>query len=184
MAERLNNDYEVVGYRPVGAPDQEDLADALRRHEAACRPADTDRIIKDLAALRLSCASRGMSEADIKMQTQVYAHRLSEWPADAVLAALREWPSRSRWFPTWCEIECVVREHCGRRLMRRDALRQMHDGEASPDRDRRTVGNITYADPQAADNRRRVRGAEMADLGGLADRLRAGIERDGTQEAD
>ena len=185
LKERLDSDFEVVGIDAVGQPDDPAaVGKALEVYERACRPADHQTLAYEVGAMRLSVAVPSMAEEDIDAQATIYARRLAEWPGDAALAALRDWPSKSRWWPAWHELEQIVRSHCGERIMRRDALRRMHDGEASPERDRRTVGNVTYADPQAADNRRRVRGAEMADLGGLADRLRAGIERDGTQEAD
>lgn len=155
-------------YNIRGEPPQSDIDDALSRHEAACLPADSETLAKEVAAMRLSCVSRDISEKDLRAQTEVYVQRLAEWPADAVLAALREWPSRSKWFPAWAELEALIREHCHERLARRKALRRC----------KRDVGNARYStadDAKRASERRR---GETTDLSAEFARLRQKLSAD------
>lgn len=170
----LDSEMNLLRFRMRGRPPANELADALERHEAACRPADRDTLVKELAALRLSCVSRDMSEQDLRAQTEVYAQRLAEWPADAAVTALREWSRRSKFFPAWAELEAVIREHCDERLKRREALRKAYErGQTDDGRD---VGGTRYSTAADAERAHERRTQGTTDLSERMAELRRNLE--------
>ena len=40
-----------------------------------------------------------------ELLTAGWLDRLRNWPADVALYTLKDWPSRSKWWPSWFEIE-------------------------------------------------------------------------------
>lgn len=50
-------------------------------------------------------SKREISPAELDLQMALYVDRLLEWPRDVALQALREWPSRSKYWPAWEELE-------------------------------------------------------------------------------
>lgn len=76
--------------------------------ERAMRPASEDRIDQALAALSVQVASRVADEATDELQIGVYSARLRLYPADVALQVLADWPRKSKWWPTWCELDAEL----------------------------------------------------------------------------
>lgn len=83
-----------------------DLPAALDRVEAAFAPADDAMIAAAVGECAALTAPRNGESADVVLRA--YLSRLKGWPADVVLTVLREWPKRSKWFPTWQELESAL----------------------------------------------------------------------------
>lgn len=73
--------------------------------QRALEPATTERLEQALATLSVLIAKRASEEDEAELQLAVYAARLRAYPADVAMRVLSEWPSRSRFWPTWCELE-------------------------------------------------------------------------------
>lgn len=80
-------------------------------------------ILKELAKLSMLTRRKSEGDDDVRLRLAAYADKLSAYPADAVLTALREWPDQSEWFPTWNELKERLGAHAGPRLFLRDRLR-------------------------------------------------------------
>ena len=85
--------------------DEPDFDGAFRDVELACLPAPVDRIAEELIKLRVVSAVKDGADIDMEIQAGAYADRLSRYPADCVIYVLRQWPSESKWWPTWFELE-------------------------------------------------------------------------------
>jgi hypothetical protein len=85
--------YELVGFRLKHRVPDADLVEARRLLEIACKPADSEVLVRELIKLRALTApgpgSLGPGEGTATLAA--YAEALSEYPADAVLTVLRRW---------------------------------------------------------------------------------------------
>jgi len=86
----------------LASPDFEEAILAAKRH---CCPAPKRTILEELVTLRSQCAVRAGQAIDMEIQAGIYADKLDAYPADCVVSVLRGWPSKSRWWPTWFELE-------------------------------------------------------------------------------
>lgn len=93
----------VVGYQ-VKLAENADGAKALAAIEASLTPADEKRLTGWLAEMSVQCAFRQQTDFTSELTLRVYARNLSEYPADVVRRVLRDWPSESKWWPTWHEL--------------------------------------------------------------------------------
>jgi hypothetical protein len=84
--------------------------------EISMLPARRSEIIKWLGRLRALTAWRGSAEEGA-LVISALADELAEWPADAVLSALGEWPRKNRFWPTLAELLDEVRRGCKTRIM-------------------------------------------------------------------
>ena len=86
----------------LNMPDFEAAILAVKRQ---CCPAPKRTILEELVTLRSQCAVRDGQAIDMEIQAGIYAEKLLQYPADCVVFVLRKWPSKSRWWPTWFELE-------------------------------------------------------------------------------
>ena len=109
------------------------LDKAVAAVELACTPASDERLGKALAELRVVTVGRDMSAEDVAWQAHTYLRLLADWPADVALEVLREWPSRQngRWWPTWHELEAILRRKASSRKALLNRLRQERDRRAA-----------------------------------------------------
>ena len=82
-----------------------DFDGALQAVELACLPAPKDRILEELVKTRAQCVVKDGDDIDMEIQAAVYADKLAEYPADCALYVLRVWPSQSKCWPSWFELE-------------------------------------------------------------------------------
>lgn len=85
-------------------------------------PAPQKAIAAELAKLRMLTISRNASENDLRATALAYLEALSEYPGDAVIATLRQWPHKSRFWPTLSELVDGIWSACQFRKMINDAL--------------------------------------------------------------
>jgi len=59
-----------------------------------------------------------------ELSAAAWIEMLADWPADCAIAAMREWPRRSRWWPAWHEIETLMHARLAPRLEMLAAMRR------------------------------------------------------------
>lgn len=57
--------------------------------------------LREMASLT---AKRTESGEDEEMTVTAFMERLAEYPGDIVIDAIRGWPNKSRWWPTWFDL--------------------------------------------------------------------------------
>lgn len=95
----------------------ENAPEARRLLSGSMRSAPESRLLDALYRLRKNTKAReNDSSAEGKAaEAAVWVEQLRGYPADVVLETLREWPSRRNgmWWPTWHEIEKILRARSG-----------------------------------------------------------------------
>lgn len=81
-----------------------DFAGALAHMEAEAAPAPFEELVGLLATMAVKVQRARISDGDSDLQLATYAEALGEYPRAAVLAVLKAWPTKSRWWPTWKEL--------------------------------------------------------------------------------
>lgn len=121
-AEILNNDFEVVGYKPLKVSPSEALA-ALEETDEFYHPAPYDAVIKGLARARAMTKRRTEQADDEEIALAAYAELFFPYPADvtgAVLARLHKLDGG--WWPSALAVEKDLTSYGGGRLALRQAL--------------------------------------------------------------
>lgn len=112
-----------------------DLDAALAVVRKAMTPAPQNSLVGWLAELSVQVAYRAQTEFNGELTLKVYARNLADYPADVVRDTLREWPSRSKWWPTWHELkERLDLKVQRRRTLERELWKRQH-AEQKTERD-------------------------------------------------
>jgi hypothetical protein len=110
---------EFLEYHPLPpALPAEALVAARELVAYALQPAEHQRLIGEVARLRLMTKTRAVSEEDQAALLHVMSEELAIFPADVVVDALRGWARRETFFPSLAEIV----EQCHRTARRRRRL--------------------------------------------------------------
>jgi hypothetical protein len=80
----------------------------LPRNFSAGGATDADRVADALTWLRLMVIQRDADLVDHQAQNIAYVDWLLDYPADQVVRVIRGWPRRSRFWPTWLELEEAI----------------------------------------------------------------------------
>jgi hypothetical protein len=80
--------------------------------EASMHPPERTELIKALGRLRLLTTWRASSSDEGALIFAVFADELAEWPSDAVLTALKNWPRTHKFWPTLSELLDEVKGLC------------------------------------------------------------------------
>lgn len=99
----------------------------------------TSGVLKELGALRSLTKVKDAGEGNSEFQIRVYARKLSEYPADAVKFALRQWADYSPWWPSWHELKSGLDQLCETRLMKRDAIGNIIEAYEAADEEQRQI---------------------------------------------
>ena len=96
---------------------------ALAILDAAMTPAPPDQVKRLLGELKLLTVPKsGDMVEEIKAQILIYARKLADYPADAVLTVLRTQPDQSKFWPAWAELKERLDARTWRRRDARKAL--------------------------------------------------------------
>lgn len=93
---------------------------ALRLMEPA---ADRD-LLPIIGRLAVKCGRRVNDPRTEQFTLEVYMEDLRQYPADIAAAALMFWPSVSKWWPDWCELERLLDKLMVERRADVEALRR------------------------------------------------------------
>lgn len=130
LRERVSKSFEVAGYTIQGNVPEADLREAIRALNEQCEPAAKIDIARWLAELYALTKQRAEEQVTLDLAVQAFASRLEKYPAYAVEAALREWPDKSKWWPSWQELKAEI-EAADKLTMVRQAVYQALDGRHS-----------------------------------------------------
>jgi len=97
-------DGEVAGYDLNSEADKGLCGDALRLIELFVEPLGDQRIVAEIARLRVSCKARAEVEDDMTLAMRVLAEECAEYPADVVMHVLRSWAKREVFTPSLAEL--------------------------------------------------------------------------------
>jgi hypothetical protein len=105
--------------------------EAMSIVEHSLRAAPDEKIVA--ALYRLRTLTRGKierSSADQEGEMLIWAEQLRCWPGDVALDVIRNWPSREngQWWPTWHEVEVVMKQRCEKRIAIANVLRRSEPG--------------------------------------------------------
>ena len=121
-AEIINNDFEVIGYKPLNIRPSEALV-ALEETDQFYHPAPYDLVIKGLARARAMTKRRSEQADDEEIALAAYAELFFPYPADvtaAVLAKLHKLDGG--WWPAAATVERQLEIYGRGRLALRQAL--------------------------------------------------------------
>jgi hypothetical protein len=117
--------YELVGYRFKDWVPLEDRAEASRLLEIACQPAPAGVLLRELIKLRaLTAPGPGaLRPRESELTLEAYVEALGEYPADAVLPALKTWVRKgNKWWPAFAELLALINPLWECRRFLREAL--------------------------------------------------------------
>lgn len=135
-----------------------DLTAALAVANESLRPAPVEAIEEWLARLSVKTARRKDTANGDELALSVYTDHLRDYPGDAVRHVLSTY--RGTWFPTWGELADLLDEFTEPRLMIRDRLAEMLEGEPEETQQGLTLAQLK--DELAALNRMLLRFPETA----------------------
>jgi hypothetical protein len=123
-ANKLSKDFDLLAWKVEGT--LEDLRTAESSLTAMLEPLSPDIVARGIAELIALTAPP--KDTDPKIMAIAYQKRLAEYPADAVIYALREWPNQSKWFPAWAELRDMLEYRTHDRKLRLQAVRNAMKG--------------------------------------------------------
>lgn len=82
--------------------------EAIRALEHLLAPAGTDKAVEAMTILRNMTAARQAGEQDLTATLALYGHEASGFPEWAIHAAVREWASVQKFWPTWAELRLLL----------------------------------------------------------------------------
>jgi len=96
--------------------DDADWAGAVALIESAMSPAPRDRLEEVLAGMAQAVDRWSGDEVDADLQLSVYVERARQFPADAAIAAINDWPERNRKWPAWADLRSHMERFTRKRL--------------------------------------------------------------------
>ena len=119
-------EWEVpLAYRATGTP--VDKANATRVIENTMTTLPATVIVQELTKLNaLTKRKPDDSQIDIDLLVAAYVEKLSPYPGEAVLWALRKWPewrAAGKWWPSWAELHDMLEGRVAERQLMLEALR-------------------------------------------------------------
>jgi len=101
----------------------EGTTEAIAALEATMIPAPANLLAQELAKLAMLTKQKDRG-IENKLLVTAYMEKLSRFPADAVLWAIRGWPDESMWFPSWYELKERIESRTSERVLMLEALRK------------------------------------------------------------
>lgn len=111
-----------LAVRPHADPQY--VGQCLAKLETLCRPCDAGLAAKKLAELRVLTVHRARDAVDMELMAGAYTQRLTQYPADIVVAACDGWANREEFWPSWAELKAECDKRMRGRIQLRDALRK------------------------------------------------------------
>ena len=103
VQEKLDSDYNLVGYQVAGNDD--DLKKAVELIEQYSQPLQAQELSGLLAQLYSLTKQRKESQLTLDIAFEAFGSRLEKYPADIVREVLIKWPDQSKWGPSWHELK-------------------------------------------------------------------------------
>ena len=123
MRKVYDQNFHVIGYILENKLDPKEIHEAINALEATMSPPDRRMLVELITEVFTLTKMRGSNQIELDFAVRAYAARLADYPADTVFAVLKDWPNRSKWWPSWCEIKEQL-DKTDRKGMMVKALRQ------------------------------------------------------------
>jgi hypothetical protein len=81
------------------------------------QPAPDEMIVAALAECAALCCRKADGDEMNDAAVRAYVARLRSVPADCALTALKDWPNRNKFFPTWHELQSEINKLARYRLV-------------------------------------------------------------------
>ncbi len=94
---------EFLGFKLLRPIADQDRSSALTLVKRSLSPMAQDELTRLLVAMRAMTRTKAETAELVDLQLEVYAQKLTEWPADVVRALLCRWPEQNSFWPTWHE---------------------------------------------------------------------------------
>ena len=107
--------------------DRTALGAAIGIHERSMHSAPETALLKEMGALKLLTSSRKMDLEEMKASLKLYARKMTAFPADLAVAAIRSQPTRSPWWPAWKDLLDEMEPPTRDRRLRLQALYELRD---------------------------------------------------------
>jgi hypothetical protein len=114
--------YRAIGYRIIKCRKPESIAVARDQLAAAMVPPHPKQLVMELTRLWSLTAHKSHSDQTLDLLLEAFASKLEDYPADAVIETLREWPENNKWWPTWVELKTRIEKKCRHRRLLLTAL--------------------------------------------------------------
>lgn len=118
-----------LGWRLLGPVSDQDRSTVLALVQSTLSPMPRRELTALLGELRVTTRSKAESAVITELQLEVYARKLSQWPADVVRALLTQWAEGNDFWPTWHE--CL--EFMESKTRKRRALLEVLSGKGGED---------------------------------------------------
>ena len=122
----------TTGLKVDGTPEQK--AQALKLVETSSKAASDKYLMMGLTEMGAITARKADGDAVNQVTFRALAKRLEEYPADVALTAVRHWPDKSKWFPTWCDLKAECEALMRPRRILEAALRREAEQEPPVER--------------------------------------------------
>lgn len=86
---------------------------AARIIDALQAPAPVAKLTEWLTVCAALTAAPRDDDMTSELRLRVYTQKLADFPGDVVRKVLAEWPSKSKWFPVWAELEAAMNREMG-----------------------------------------------------------------------
>lgn len=86
---------------------------AERIIEGLSAPAPIAKLTEWLTVCAALTAAPRDDDMTSELRLRVYTQKLAEFPGDVVRKVLADWPSQSKWFPVWAELEAAMNREMG-----------------------------------------------------------------------
>ena len=106
VQEKLDSDYNLVGYQVAGNDD--DLKKAVELIEQYSQPLEARELSALLTELHLLTKQRKENQVSLDLAFELYGRRLEKYPADIVREVLSKWCDHSKWWPSWHELKVEI----------------------------------------------------------------------------
>lgn len=108
-----NGGWEPVMSLTVRLADQIDADRARSVLGGLSGPAKREQIVEWLTICAIKTAHAKDDDMSSELKLKVFTSELLQFPGDIVRHVLAKWPSKSKWFPTWKELEDEITQLAG-----------------------------------------------------------------------
>ncbi len=116
----MSDEYELVGFdlvRPLVASEPETVLAWLDEID---RPAAHAELVQEITRCLMLTRAARQDRQDQTLRLAALTQELKAFPGDVVIAALRQWARKERWWPTLAEL----RDDCRQAMRVRRSLRR------------------------------------------------------------
>ena len=108
-----NGTWEPVMTLTVTPSESLEADKAERIIEGLAAPAPIAKLTEWLTVCAALTAAPRDDDMTSELRLRVYTQKLAEFPGDVVRKVLADWPSQSKWFPVWAELEAAMNREMG-----------------------------------------------------------------------